>query len=112
MSTLVEATVTQLLEGMALDGSGTTNPCTMCGSELGVTDYVRVYASRMAGTTEWSLQRLYCHECQSGLVSTLGATEIVAKARLGSTLLPRGRTHTLCLTDVTVVETSEPELSG
>jgi hypothetical protein len=106
MSTLVEAPVTQLLDGLPLGGTAVSRHCTACGRELAVADRVRVYAYRMAESNEWDLPRLYCRGCKDDLVGTLGAVEVLADARLGSVALPKRRSHALCLVEVAVVATS------
>lgn len=69
-----------------------------------------VYGYRGADSEWWDLRRCYCADCAPTAIGepTLGVTELLVRAWLGSVALPRTRTHRLCLTEVEVVCFSLP----
>lgn len=107
---MVEASPQQLLCGLAVGVPTNRVLCVACGADLGEGRAVTVYASQSADSDQWDLRRCYCADCAPTALgdATLGVTELVVGAWLGSVALPRTRTHKLCLTEPEVVEFSSP----
>ncbi|SEO39476.1 hypothetical protein SAMN05216388_10122 [Halorientalis persicus] len=103
-----ERSVEQVLTGL-LPGS-TTAPvqCTVCERQFQDGADLVVYAQRCVDGGVWELPRVYCRSCFAGVEPTLGVWEAVVTARLGSMLIPTGRTHRPCLTEVGVRTLSGP----
>lgn len=73
-----------------------------------------VYGARRAGNPQWDLRRWYCRLCAPTTIQTptLGVTELLARAWLGTVALPETRTHRLCLTEVGLLAYSPPREGG
>jgi hypothetical protein len=109
-STRVTAEPTQLLTGVSVGLPTNRVVCVGCGDQLGEGRAVTVYGYRQAERDEWDLRRYYCEDCAPTAIETptLGVSELLARAWLGSVALPRTRTHRLCLTEVELVAASPP----
>lgn len=107
----VEAAPQQLLCGLTVGRSAHHVVCVACGVHLGEGRAVTVYGYRCADSAVWDLQRWYCPECAPTEIDkpTLGVSELLVYAWLGSVALPRTRTHRLCLTEVERVAFSPPD---
>ena len=70
-----------------------------------------MYAYRQADSLGWELRRCYCVDCATTTIGepTLGVTEPLVRAWLGSIALPRTRTHRQCLTDVELINHTMPQ---
>jgi hypothetical protein len=106
----VLAEPTQLLTGLEIGLPTNRVVCVGCGDQLGEGRAVTVYGYRQAERDEWDLRRCYCEACAPTAIETptLGVSELLARAWLGSVALPRTRTHRLCLTEVELVTYSPP----
>lgn len=103
---LVTAPAKQLLTGFQF----TETRCSYCKTELHDGDRVSTYAVRYAGDESWDIPRLYCRACQSAIENpTLGATELLAKGRLGLTMDAATQQTSLTLLGIERVIQSEPE---
>jgi hypothetical protein len=107
----VTATPAQLLTGLEVGLPTNRVVCVGCTAQLGEGRSVTVYAYRCAERPEWDLRRCYCADCAPTTITdpTLGVTELLAQAWLGSTAVPRTRTHRLCLTEVEIIAASPPQ---
>lgn len=112
-SELVEANPAQVLEGTPVTAPGASS-CTACGRDFHSTDEVTVYAYRLGNGTEFDVARIYCRDgCSPGtLVGTLGATDVLANARLGDLAHPSSRSYRRCLTEVAVCAVSGRNSGG
>ena len=110
----VQASPQQLLCGLSAGLPTNRVVCVDCGTDLGEGRAVTVYAYRSADSDQWDLRRCYCAECEPTAIgeATLGVTELLAHAWLGSIALPRRRTHRLCFTEVEVVAFSPPDVGN
>jgi hypothetical protein len=106
----VTAEPTQLLTGVSVGLPTNRVVCVGCGDQLGEGRAVTVYGYRQAERDAWDLRRCYCVDCAPTAIETptLGVSELLARAWLGSIALPRTRTHRLCLTEVALVTYSLP----
>lgn len=106
----VTAEPTQLLTGVSVGLPTNRVVCVDCGEQLGEGRAVTVYGCRQAERDAWDLRRCYCEDCAPATIETLtlGVSELLARAWLGSVALPRTRTHRLCLTEVELVTASPP----
>lgn len=107
----VQTAPRQLLTGQVVGLPTGRVVCIDCGVQLQEGRAVTVYAYRVAENQQWDLQRCYCEDCAPASVAgpTLGVTELLAKAWLGTLSVPRTRTHEVCLTEIEVVAYSPPE---
>ena len=107
---ILTADPTQLLTGLEVGLPTNRVVCVGCGDQLGEGRAVTVYGYRQAERDEWDLRRCYCEACAPTAIETptLGVSELLARAWLGSIALPRTRTHRLCLTEVELVTYSPP----
>ncbi len=103
-STERQRAIEQRLSGMTPGTASTTVHCTACGGEIQVGADIVVYAQRRGEESVWRVPRVYCRPCFDGIESTLGVEEVIARARLGSVLIPTGRTHRPCVTEVSLLE--------
>lgn len=110
-SQAITAGPAQLLTGLAVGLPTNRVVCVGCATQLTEGRAVTVYGYRKAECFEWDLRRYYCMDCGPTMISkpTLGVTELLAQAWLGSVALPRARTHRLCLTDVEIIAHSRPQ---
>lgn len=101
----------QLFTGLPVGVTGTYVLCSGCDTTLTEGQSVTVYAYRIAGRSRWDLRRCYCTDCAPASVRgpTLGVTEVLVQAWLGTVSIPRTRTHRLCLGEVAVVADSPPD---
>lgn len=108
--TQVTAEPTQLLTGLSVGLPTNRVVCVGCGDQLAEGRAVTVYAYRQAERDEWDLRRCYCEDCAPTAIETptLGVSELLVQAWLGSVALPRTRTHRLCPTEVELVAASPP----
>ena len=102
---------TQLFTGLSVGVTGTHVLCSGCDTELTEGQSVTVCAYRTAGCPRWDLRRCYCTVCAPSSIHgpTLGVTEVLVRAWLGTVSVPRTRTHRLCLGEVTIVACSPPD---
>jgi hypothetical protein len=107
---ILTADPTQLLTGLEVGLPTNRVVCVGCGDQLGEGRAVTVYGYRQAERDEWDLRRCYCEACAPTAIETptLGVSELLARAWLGSVALPRTRTHRLCLTEVELMTASPP----
>lgn len=106
----VTAAPTQLLTGQQVGLYADHVVCTGCTTQLTEGRAMTVYGYQRAESRDWDLRRCYCADCAPATIGepTLGVTELLARAWLGTVALPRSRTHRLCLTDVDIVDFSPP----
>ena len=106
----LQASPRELLRGASGGISRTRIVCLGCGAILQEGRAVTVYGYRGADSETWTLRRCYCTDCAPTAIGepTLGVSELLVRAWLGSIALPRTRTHELCLTELEVVEFSPP----
>ena len=106
----VQAAPRELLRGASVGISSNRVICVGCGADLGEGRAVTVYGYRGVDSETWNLRRCYCADCAPTAIGepTLGVSELLVRAWLGSIALPRTRTHELCLTEVEVVDASPP----
>lgn len=99
-----------ILTGTLIGTSGCQGVCTGCLQELQEGQTGRVYAYRIADSHDLDIARWYCPECGPDQIvgPTLGATEVLARARLGIRSRPATRTHHLCLDEVATIAVSPP----
>lgn len=107
---IVTAIPGQLFTGYQVGFSDLREVCIDCAELLREGDPLVSYASQPAETTPWEVQRCYCAGCAPDdiTVPTLGTSELLMKARLGTVALPRQRTHRLCLVEVEYIAFSPP----
>jgi hypothetical protein len=107
----VTAAPARLLTGLAVGLPTDRIVCVGCATQLTEGRVVTVYGYRRAECLEWDLWRCYCADCAPTTIDepTLGVTELLARAWLGSVTLPQTRTHRPCLTDVEIVAASGPQ---
>ena len=100
--TTVIATPEEVLAGHPIGPHANGAVCSGCGEALHETDIVFAYAYRCAEAVDWIVSRLYCRECSPDRVRspTLGVTEVLVGARLGTITLPTARSHRLCLVEL------------
>jgi len=98
-----ERAIEQRLTGLTPGGVSTTVHCTACGGEVQVGADIVVYAQRRSEDAVWRVPRVYCRSCFDEVESTLGVEEVTVRARLGSVLIPTGRAHRPCLTEVSLL---------
>ncbi|WP_135827273.1 hypothetical protein [Halorussus ruber] len=107
----VETDVEQVLTGLQVGLNGAKGTCCCCGRELYDGHCVTVYAYRTAGHDEWNLPRVYCRDCNAGMLETptLGTAEVVATAFLGVMQVAASQSTRLVLTGVELEEYSGPD---
>lgn len=107
----VTADPRQLLTGLDVGLLRDRVVCVGCGTQLSEGRAVTLYGYRPSDSLRWDVRRCYCVDCAPTTISepTLGVTELLVRAWLGSMALPRTRTHRQCLTDVEVVAFSAPQ---
>jgi len=110
----VTAAPSQLLTGLVIELPPTNVVCLECGASLREGQSITIESARRAGRPQWDLQRWYCRSCAPTTIQapTLGMTELLARAWLGTIALPEARTHRLCLTDVELLAHSPPREGG
>jgi hypothetical protein len=97
----VEAPPRQVLDGLSVSISH----CTACGRQLRARERLTVYAYRLMSDDAYTVARAYCRSdscTRSALAGTLGATDVLATARLDDTR------HGRRLVDVDVAAVSGP----
>ena len=106
----IQADPAQVLTGWSIGLPTNRVVCVGCGAQLGEGRAVTVYGYRVAEGSKWDLRRCYCEDCAPSVIHspTLGVSELLARAWLGTLALPRDRTHHLCLTEVELVAYSPP----
>jgi len=106
----VQASPRELLRGASVGISSNRVVCLGCGTTLEEGRAVTVYGYRGADSETWYLRRCYCADCAPTAIGepTLGVSELLVRAWLGSIALPRTRTHELCLTELELVDASPP----
>lgn len=106
----VAATPDQLFTGRQVGFSDLREVCIDCADLLREGDGLVSYAARPAATARWETQRCYCADCAPDdiVVPTLGTSELLVQARLGTVALPRQRTHRLCLVEAEPLAFSPP----
>jgi hypothetical protein len=99
-----------ILTGTLIGTSGCQGVFTGCLQDLQEGQTVRVYAYRITDSHDLDVARCYCPECGPDRIvgPTLGATEVLATARLGIRSRPATRTHRLCLDEVSTIGVSPP----
>ena len=102
----------QLLTGLTPRDACGSVYCTACGGRIQDGSDIIVIAQRPADSCRWTIPRVYCQPCYTGCRPTLGVRTVGARARLGSMLVPTGRTHRPCLTEVAVLWVSPPAEAG
>lgn len=107
---MIQAEPAQVLTGWPVGLPTGHVICVGCGEQLGEGRAVHVYGYRGAERETWDLRRCYCEDCAPHMIHspTLGVTELLAQAWIGTLAIARTRTHRLCLTDVEVVDFSPP----
>lgn len=107
----VRTAPTQLLTGLTVGLPTNRVVCIGCRMQLTEGQAVTVYSYRRAECLEWNLRQCYCMDCAPTTINepTLGVTELLARAWLGTVARPRTRTHRLCLLEIEVVAYSPPE---
>ena len=110
----VAAAPDQLLTGLPVGLPTLTVYCVECKEKLTAGQTIVVYGYRAAERERWDLTRCYCEACSpSGIrTPTLGTTELLARAQLGTTSFPQSQTPQLCLTDVVLLAYSPPREGG
>lgn len=106
----IQADPTQVLTGWPIGLPTGRVVCIGCGVQLGEGRAVTVYGYRVADRSEWDSRRCHCEDCAPQRIHspTLGVTELLARAWLGTLAISRDRTHHLCLTEVELVDYSPP----
>jgi len=101
----------QFLTGLTVGLPTNRVVCVGCTAQLTEGRAVTVYGYRQAERRQWNLRRCYCVDCAPSAIGepTLGVTELLAQAWLGTVTLPETRSHRLCLTAVEVIDHSRPE---
>lgn len=103
---LITAPAEQFLEGYQLR----EGRCSYCKRTLEEGDRISAYAVQCAGDDKWSVPRIYCRDCQSTITDpTLGATELLAKGRLGWTMDVTTQGSSLTLLGIEHITTSPAE---
>lgn len=107
----IRTSPTQLLTGLSAGLPTSRLVCADCGVELTEKQPVAVYVQQLAERTQWDVRRWYCSACGPSAIEspTLGVTELLAQAWLGTKTSPRTGTSKPCLTDVAVIDYSSPE---
>jgi len=98
----------QFLSGHTVGLPSNCVVCVECTEQLVEGRAVTVYGYRRAESNHWNLRRCYCAPAAIG-EPTLGVTELLAQAWLGTASQPERRSHRLCLTAVEVVNQSPPQ---
>lgn len=100
MTREIAATPSQLLRGTPITTGGRTE-CTDCARTLREGDRVGVYAVRPHDERAFEIPRIYCRGCRPAELShpTLGARELLARARLAVTSDDATREARLTLRD-------------
>jgi len=101
----------QFLTGLTVGLPTTRVVCVGCTAQLAEGRAVTVYGYRRAESSQWNLRRCYCTDCAPSAIGepTLGVTELLAQAWLGTVSQPETRSHRLCLTAVEMVDHSPPQ---
>jgi len=101
----------QFLTGLTVGLPTERVVCVGCTTQLAEGRAVTVYGYRRAECPRWNLRRCYCADCAPAVIDepTLGVTELLAQAWLGTMTLPTTRSHRLCPTDVEIVDDSPPK---
>jgi hypothetical protein len=99
-----------VLTGLPIGIPDLSAQCSDCGRTLREGERVLVYAYRAAEATEWDLARCYCPECRPDEITTptLGTSEVLVDAMLGTMSDVRAQTHHFCLRHVERVDESLP----
>lgn len=108
--TPIVTTPDQLFTGYQVGFSDLREVCIDCAELLREGDKLVSYAAQPGEATQWEMQRCYCAGCAPNdiTIPTLGTSELLVKARLGTVALPRQRTHRLCLVEVECIGFSPP----
>jgi hypothetical protein len=106
----VTATPDQLLTGVTVGLPTLHAFCVECNKKLNASCSVVVYAYRTAESETWDLRRCYCPGCSPSRVRTptLGVSELLVEAALGTVSSPHIQSHRLCLTAVEPLAYSPP----
>jgi len=110
--TVVETSPETVLKGLAV-GAGGEAQCDHCHEPVREGDRVGVYAYQMCEWSggAWDLPRLACAGCRRGELGTptLGATEVLAHARLAVTSDSATQVARLTIREPEVVTVSQPD---
>jgi len=113
--TVVETTPETVLEGLAV-GAGGKAQCDHCHEPVREGDRVGIYAYQMVEWPEpvWDLPMVACAGCRRSDLGTpkLGATEILAHARLGVTSDSATQSARLTIRDPEIVLVSPADNGG
>jgi len=106
----VLTTPEQLLTGVSIGIPIPEAQCTDCGQTLHEGENILVYAYRAADAIEWDVVRCYCRDCRPDTISapTLGTSELLVTAILGTVSDVRQQSHQFCLLEVAPVAASPP----
>ncbi|NHN46487.1 hypothetical protein G9464_02575 [Halostella sp. JP-L12] len=106
----VLTTPEQLLTGVSIGVPIPEAQCADCGRTLREGENVVVYAYRAADATEWDVARCYCRDCGPDGISapTLGTSETLVGALIGTVSDVGRQTHQFCLLDIERVDASPP----
>ncbi|ELY63395.1 hypothetical protein [Natronococcus jeotgali] len=106
---LLEATPTQLLEGLSVGTQGSTH-CQWCDYEFYEGDTATVLISRPADADCWIVHRAYCASCDPSAIAgpTLGCTELLARCRLGTRADLAAQQTELVVLEPKLQDASEP----
>ena len=109
----VSTTPEQMLSGHAV-GVGEHVACSCCKRTVREAETVTVYAYRLPDEPTWNLARLYCRGCKRDEIEhpTLGASELLARARIVLTSDCRTQRSNPALADVEQVTYSGPDEGG
>jgi hypothetical protein len=106
----VLTTPEQVLTGVVIAVPDQEAQCTDCGRTLREGERVLEYAYRAADAPQWDAVRCYCRDCRPETISapTLGTSELLVEAVLGTVSDVRQQSHRICLLEVDPVAASPP----
>jgi hypothetical protein len=106
----VLTTAEQLLTGITWGRTETEARCIDCGRILREGERGVVYAYRTAEATQWEVARQYCRDCGPDRIDvpTLGTSELLVTAAIGTVSDVREQSHRWCLLAVERIDASPP----
>lgn len=107
---LLTATPEQLFTGTEIGLPKLEAVCGTCTQTLHEGACCTVYAYQPAEKVRWYTRRCYCEDCAPAVIQTptVGTSEVLVQAILGTIASQSRQTYRLCLTEVTLGTYSPP----
>jgi len=110
----IDVPANQAIRGLRVGYEGEV-VCLSCDALLGAGADVEVHAYRMSDEPYWTVSRLLCADCAedgAGFIATLGATEVLATARIATLSDTSLQEHEAVLVEPRIQDHSPPTEGG